>query len=447
MSGARKYSIQIVCHGGEENSSEAVTLVEGSIKDVDSILDLGLRHEEQIELLKKVQDQILKLQTPHIGSKLVKCPRCGGKLTKNGFKASEFNSVFTDHAVGVQHKRCRSCGWTHNPSIRSEFGTTMHPDLAKLHCEMGAAYTYRCAQDILDKMAFNPRRINNHERILQVITAVGGQISNTKSGEASVDTNPAPKLVVQVDGGHIKDKNPESRSFEAMAAVIYRPENILHKPDNCRGTLINKDCAASALSDNQAYIFESTLTAAQKQGLDKKTLLTALCDGASNCWSIVDYLSSYCRGVTRILDWFHIAMRFKNIVVPETQKNKFEKAKWHLWHGNVDYSLLRLSQVKESIKDEKQIKKLDKLMGYIETNRSNIVNYRLRQQKGLTFTSQLAESTVESLINRRCKGQQHMRWTRKGVHPLLQVRALVASNNWRINWLEKIMGAMTSPAY
>jgi len=231
-----------------------------------------------------------------------------------------------------------------------------------------------------------------------------------------------------------------------MAAVVYRPENILNKPDNSRGTLINKNCAASALSDNQAYIFESTLTAAKKQGLYEKTWLTALCDGASNCWSIVDHLSNYCRGVTRIPDWFHIAMRFKNIAVPEKQKKKFEKAKWHLWHGNVDYSLLRLSQVMESIKDEKKTKKLDKLKGYIETNRSNIVNYRLRRQEGLTFTSQLAESTVESLINQRCKGQQHMRWTRGGAHPLLQIRALIASNDWLTNWQEKIIGAMTSAA-
>ena len=43
--------------------------------------------------------------------------------------------------------------------------------------------------------------------------------------------------------------------------------------------------------------------------------------------------------------------------------------------------------------------------------------------------SQMAESTVESLINKRCKEQQHMRWSREGLHALLQVRAAVNSNN------------------
>jgi hypothetical protein len=30
----------------------------------------------------------------------------------------------------------------------------------------------------------------------------------------------AADLIVQVDGGHLKDKSPEARSFEAMASVV-----------------------------------------------------------------------------------------------------------------------------------------------------------------------------------------------------------------------------------
>lgn len=33
----------------------------------------------------------------------------------------------------------------------------------------------------------------------------------------------------------------------------------------------------------------------------------------------------------------------------------------------------------------------------------------------------MAECTVKSLINQRCKGKQHMRWTREGVHSILQI--------------------------
>jgi len=443
MSTYGQYSIQIAYHTHEGDAAKVVTLIERPLGQINSILDLGLRHEEQIELLQKVQDQILNLQSPQICTQITHCPKCGTKLTKSGYKKSEFNAVFTDHKVAVQHKRCLNCHWHHTPSIRSEFGTAMHPDLAKLQCETGAAHTYRDAQKILDKQSCHSRRVNNHERILRVIHCVGQEIANTKASDLTCQAPPAPELIVQVDGGHLKDKNPEVRSFEAMTAVVYKADSIDRDPKSCRGQLISKHCAASALSDNQCYMNESTLIAAKKQGLAECTWLTALCDGASNCWSIVDHLSRHCKGVTRVLDWFHISMKFKNIAIPEPFKEDLERVKWHLWRGRVETALLRLSQIIEVMKHSKPLHKLKKLKVYIENNSDNIVDYRSRKKKGLPFTSHLAESTVESLINQRCKGQQHMRWTREGVHPLLQVRAFIASNDWYANWQEKILRAMT----
>lgn len=38
-------------------------------------------------------------------------------------------------------------------------------------------------------------------------------------------------------------------------------------------------------------------------------------------------------------------------------------------------------------------------------------------------------------ISRRCKGQQHMRWSREGLNPLLQLRAAINSkNDWSKKW-------------
>lgn len=37
---------------------------------------------------------------------------------------------------------------------------------------------------------------------------------------------PARELIVQVDGGHIPIQALTQRSFEALSAVVYRPENI-----------------------------------------------------------------------------------------------------------------------------------------------------------------------------------------------------------------------------
>ena len=163
--------------------------------------------------------------------------------------------------------------------------------------------------------------------------------------------------------------------------------------------------------------------------------MTALCDGAVNCWNIVEAVRPLCRDMTCILDWFHIAMKIENISLPNKLKQKLIRIKWHLWRGNVENALTRLEQLIESAQDQKHCTRIKKFFTYISNNRAKIVNYKVRKKSGLVFTSQLAESTVESLINRRCKGHQHMRWSREGLNPLLQLRAAINSkDDWESKW-------------
>ena len=74
------------------------------------------------------------------------------------------------------------------------------------------------------------------------------------------------------------------------------------------------------------------------------------------------------------------------------------------------------------------------------------MNYGDRYRRGKVFTSQLAESTVESLINQRCKGKRHMQWSREGLHSVLQLRAAIASNDWMGNWEKYVVAAYSNAA-
>ena len=100
---------------------------------------------------------------------------------------------------------------------------------------------------------------------------------------------------------------------------------------------------------------------------------------------------------------------------------------------------IRIIQLISKLKNTKTIEKLKRFLKYIENNRDKIVNYRERKKNGLVFTSNLAESTVESLINQRCKGQQHMRWSREGLNPILQLRAKINSQDWESKWRTVIL--------
>ena len=135
-------------------------------------------------------------------------------------------------------------------------------------------------------------------------------------------------------------------------------------------------------------------------------------------------------------------MKMKNIALPEALKPKFLRVKWHLWRGNVERALLRLSQLAKEATTDKALDKINQFITYVSNNRDRIIDYRDRKKNGLVFTSNLAESTVESLINRRCKGQQHMRWSREGLDPLLQIRAALNSKGeWENKWRTAILNA------
>ena len=108
----------------------------------------------------------------------------------------------------------------------------------------------------------------------------------------------------------IKDK--DKRSFEALSVIAYRPENIL-TVDKHHREIEDKSCALSAKDDDLATMKTYTLNAARKQGMTEQTRVTALADGAKNCWSVIMSLASHCQELICILDWFHIAMRFQNV--------------------------------------------------------------------------------------------------------------------------------------
>ena len=60
--------------------------------------------------------------------------------------------------------------------------------------------------------------------------------------------------------------------------------------------------------------------------------------------------------------------------------------------------------------------------------------------------TQVAESTVEHLINDRHKRNQKMQWSRDGAHNVLQVRASMASNQWDLEWQDAVFESIKRAA-
>lgn len=442
---AKNYRIVFECYkDGEipEIAPSQTILSEGKIEKSVDVFTFGLTHKSQINLIQSAQDALLKEQMEILEPE--NCVHCGNKkFNNNGRSSSNYYDIFTDHRITFHRKRCSKCGCEARSATHILLGDSRSAALIKVQTELGAKYSYRDGERLLEMFCGESRQINNHDRIKNTVEEMGAAVEDMhKTENEMIAIEPAKELIISVDGGHINTTEEGKRSFEAMTAVVYRPSALISNGSGTRNHLTSKHCAASALNDGQQQMISNTIIAALKEGLCPQTAITALCDGAENCWRIVDALRPFAASVTCILDWFHLSMKISNIALPDNLKPQLESVKWHLWHGQVNEALNDLETLINTSSRAHKLR-LEKLYTYVKNNADKIVNYDERQNDGLVFTSNLAESTVESLINQRCKGQQHMRWSREGLNPLLQLRAIISSNDWKTNWKTAILHSIS----
>ncbi|MDC0864799.1 hypothetical protein OAP56_02500 [Rickettsiaceae bacterium] len=418
--------------------SDSGDLIEESIikeeflSKADTLKGLGYTHIEQIDFLQKIQDFKIKHQI--ILNAINTCPTCACKTKKVGVFKSKFHAVLTDHRVGVQRTHC-NCGWYSPTSVEGVFGSNIHPDLLKKQALQGSKESYQKSSLSLNAESANQRPVNGHSQISRVVKLVGEKLEQVKIAIKPINKASTSELVANIDGGHIKARG-NNRSFEAMIATIHKPGN-LKIVDKNHNALEAKTIVASAKSDEQITMKALFKNACITEGMGKDTEVICLADGADNCKSIAYSIAEDCKKMTYILDWFHIAMKFQNISIPDIGKQLLQSTKWNLWHGNCDKALERLKELMElkTITADKSLTmKLSRLSTYISNNNGGIVNYEERKNNGLVFTSNLAESTVNTLINERQKGKQKMLWGREGAHNVLQIRAAQRSKSWGKDW-------------
>jgi hypothetical protein len=394
-----------------------------------------------------VQNSLLAEQSVLIEADPENCPKCGQTLKKNGTNGSKFHAVFSDHQLRIGKHHCTNpdCHWSSSPSVKSVFGTNIHPDLARLQCEQGALFSYREAQRNLEKINCKPRPVNNHTQIKRLTDKVGSVLSaqNLVPLPAEACAAPAEELILQIDGGHIPIQDKTKRSFEALSGIVYRPDSI-EGIDKHHRQITDKSCAISAVSDQLQTIKTYVLNAALKQGMTEQTKITALADGGQNCWSVSLSLKPRCQKVVCILDWYHIGQKYQTVknALGEAFEEELESSKWNLWHGKVEESLSKLAELQTLVEDNKQLSTLNGLYDFLHRNQAYIVNYEQSKQSQQIFTSQTAESHVESLINDRHKRSGKMQWNRESAHSVLQIRSKMASNEWENQWQGSVLPAL-----
>ncbi|HRO60409.1 MAG TPA: hypothetical protein PK177_14790 [Burkholderiaceae bacterium] len=145
----------------------------------------------------------------------------------------------------------------------------------------------------------------------------------------------------------------------------------------------------------------------------------------------------------RILDWFHIAMKFKaaqrsvfgsktiDSLERESVETEIDHAKWLVWHGKGSKAVQRIKALDDRLLTREAYEfgtlwwNLNTVSGYLRNNARTLVNYGARHRKGLPISSSIAESAVNQVVSHRMAKKRQMRWTDEGAHCMVQVRVAV----------------------
>ena len=100
------YELRIVVEKVAISSQEVVqrdTITSYALQCPPSIVELGLRHAEQIALLEKVQNIVLAEQSLLLAPGIPGCPTCGNTLKKNGYKRHCSRDPGFDMDIAIDH--------------------------------------------------------------------------------------------------------------------------------------------------------------------------------------------------------------------------------------------------------------------------------------------------------------------------------------------------------
>ena len=455
--------IEARLEGGETSETEATIVAVVERKDR-SVADLGLTLAEGRALLAEVQSLLVSEQTAGWMESQLACHRCGSMLAHKDARSIVLRTVFGKVDVPSPRLWACSCAAKQGQPRRSvsPLCKAVHqrvtPELEYLQAKWAAHLPYRQATELLREVLPLDKGISfgsTRRRILAVGSALDAQIKrDIASGPKAVSGEQVRESTtvgcVSVDSAWLSfSSSPKSRKAARDLAELKSP----WAQKLTRDRHVNIVAAPARLDQ---FLFAS--------GVAPDERVTVISDDAGEFGKAVDG-SQLARG--RILDWFHIAMKFKaaknSVLGSQTMEpheriaveTEIDHAKWLVWHGKGRQSVSRIKALdatllaKEGYEHSTLYWNLRRLYFYIENNAGTLVNYGMRYYKGLPISSSIAESAVNLVVSHRMAKKQQMRWTDEGAHCLAQVRVAVLNEEFSVKKLAvltKTSAAANSPS-
>ena len=413
---------------------------------------LGLHLSEAHELLNHGQSAMVTAQVNEFIDNARQCPNCHRHLGCKGHHEVVYRTVFgTLHVDSPRLYHCPDCQGkrTSFSPLAQCLTERTSPELQYLQTKFASLLPYGVTVDILSEVlplgttlaTSSIRRWTQRtaKRLEQHSDAIApGHAPLLPAQNSNPDICPrSPVKAVGIDGGYIRRAGVTSRQegwFEVMVGKSQR--------DDTSGSCFAYVQRLEADPPGRMRQF------LDHEGIQSQQPVTFLSDGGDTVRQA--QFGDRLHGEW-VLDWFHIGMRFQNLVQlakglsGDDSGDNAEKiikdilgAKWHLWHGCAYRALQRLEQLtwdiegfEESASKTKLAAKLEEALEYFYKNQEFIVNYGDRYRHGDPISTGFVESAVNQVVSKRFVKKQQMAWSDRNAHDLLQVRTAVLNDELR----------------
>jgi hypothetical protein len=433
-------------------TTELVTFSRPAV--VSTLAEVGLMLAETKTLLARLQASMLCGQVMAYAAHHRLCPQCGMLQPLKDRRTRRLQTLFgTVEVEAPRFKLCRC-----RPSAPIAEAATFSPvcalltarctpELERVQAELGARTSFRDAARIFDTLL--PASPANQESVRIRTHAVAlGIEADDRQAAAEVTAVPhkpnksaaadEQQPVVMLDGAYIRAvPGHQVRNFEAICGKV---EHDGHSP--------RRFALVRSVAEQPHALLRAALL---DQGWREGDAVTAISDGDPALPALVR--SATGGPVEAILDWFHLSMRVHHVeqvmdglctlepppLVPLDQARiDVERLRHLLWNSHHEKACEALGRIMSwtetaivlnepaaEAKVGRLVARCTELRAYIEANKGALIDYGQRHRAGKPISTSRAEGTVNQLVSARMNKRQQMRWSPRGAHRVLQIRAAV----------------------
>jgi len=437
---------------GEVETTELVTFSRPGV--VSTLAEIGLLLVETKTLLARLQASMLCGQVAEYAAQHRVCAACGVLQPLKDRRTRRLQTLFgTVEVEAPRFKVCRCrlatplAGTVLFSPVCALLTARCTPELERMQAELGARTSFRDAARILDTLLpASPAnqesvRIRTHAVALRIEAddrQAASEVMAFRGAPAQAAAADASRPVVMLDGAYIHAvPGHQVRNFEAICGKVEHD-----------GHATRRFALVRSVTEQPHALLRAAL---QDQGWREGDAVTVISDGDPALPALVR--SATGGPVEPILDWFHLSMRVHHVeqvmhglcalepppLAPlDHARIDVERLRHLLWNGHHEKACEVLGRIARWAKGatvlndpateagaKRLVARCTELRSYIETNEGALIDYGQRYRAGKPISTSRAEGTVNQLVSARMNKRRQMRWSPRGAHRVLQVRAAV----------------------